>query len=213
MRRSSACHHPKRRRSRKKRHSAPPIQQAGQHPSRSVYALTRASFQPRRPDSSRQRPSCRTVAPSQPSGVTCPHYAGRMHPRGQHHPVMNMRQRPTTHDAERAPPREGGATYMSDASTPSPSTVDEPPDDINGLVQALALDYVSACSWTYFVEKFRGKEGDLHPQVKRLPRAVADFLEDLRVTGAKVTLSTPKWKMAQKEAALARGPPVGQCPY
>jgi hypothetical protein len=121
-------------------------------------------------------------------------------------PASAAHQRPTTHDAERSPQREGGATYISGANTPSPSTVDEPPDELNGLVQALAADYISSSSWTDFVEKFRGQEGDFHPQVKRIPHAAAELLEDLRVTRAKVTLSTPKWTMAQKEAALARGP-------
>jgi hypothetical protein len=56
------------------------------------------------------------------------------------------------------------------------------------------------------VEKFWGQEGDFHHQYKRPPHATVELLEDLRVTGAKVTLSTPKWTMAQKEAALAQGP-------
>jgi hypothetical protein len=59
-------------------------------------------------------------------------------------------------------------------------------------VQGLAEGYVSFSSWKKFVENFRGQEGDFHPQVKRIPHAAAELLEDLRITGAKVKLSTPK---------------------
>jgi hypothetical protein len=53
-----------------------------------VYALTRASFQPRRPTTPCRRPSRRIVAPPQPSGVTCPHDVGRLHASGKHHTVL-----------------------------------------------------------------------------------------------------------------------------
>jgi hypothetical protein len=108
--------------------------------------------------------------------------------------------------SEHPPPHEGGARHTPGASTPAPSTADELLDKINGLVQALAADYVSTSSWSEILEKFRGQEGDFHPQIKRLPHAAAELLEDLHVTVDKVKLSTPKWTMAQKEAALARGP-------
>jgi hypothetical protein len=81
-----------------------------------------------------------------------------------------------------------------------------PPDELEGLVQGLAADYASASSWKEFVENFRGQEGDFHPQVKRIPHATAELLDELCVTGARVKMSTPKWKMAQKEADLERGP-------
>jgi hypothetical protein len=81
-----------------------------------------------------------------------------------------------------------------------------PVDEVKGLVQMLAEDYAAASSWTEFVENSRGKEGDFHPHVKRLLHAAVELLEDLRVTGARVKLSTPKLSMAQKKAALDRGP-------
>jgi hypothetical protein len=40
-------------------------------------------------------------------------------------------------------------------------------DNLNAMVQRLAADYESAASWTEFVENFRGRQGDFHPQVKR----------------------------------------------
>jgi hypothetical protein len=73
------------------------------------------------------------------------------------------------------------------------------------MVQRLAADYESAASWTEFVENFRGRKGDFHPQVKRIPHGTATLLENMRRNGASVQLSTPKWTMAQKEAALERG--------
>jgi hypothetical protein len=80
------------------------------------------------------------------------------------------------------------------------------PDDLNAMVQHLAADYASATSWTEFVENFWGQQGDFHPQVRHIPHATAALLDDLCVTGARVHLSTPRWTMAQKEAALERGP-------
>jgi hypothetical protein len=74
------------------------------------------------------------------------------------------------------------------------------------MVQCLAADYASSASWTEFVENFRGQQGDFHPHVRHIPHAAAALLDDLRVTGARVHLSTLRWTMAQKEAALERVP-------
>jgi hypothetical protein len=72
-----------------------------------------------------------------------------------------------------------------------PAAVEEPPDALDGLVQALEADYVSASSWTEFLEKSGTSKAISTPQVKRLPNAASELLEDLRVTGANVKLSTP----------------------
>jgi hypothetical protein len=104
-------------------------------------------------------------------------------------------ERETQHSAERERP-------PPDCSKPVPSSDAAPPDDLDTLVQALVADYASASSWKEFVEELCGKEGEFHPQVKRLLYATAELLEEFCVTGATVKLSTPKCSMAQKEAAL-----------
>jgi hypothetical protein len=78
-------------------------------------------------------------------------------------------------------------------------------DLLNDLVANLAAQYKATISWTTFVKKFRGDEGDFHPEVKSITHAAAPLLDQLRVTGAPVVLSTPPWSMHQKQEALKRG--------
>jgi hypothetical protein len=82
-------------------------------------------------------------------------------------------------------------------------------DELDDLVADLEAKYSAARSLTTFVENFRGDEGDFHAEVKSIPHAAAPLLEQLRVTGAPVVLSTPPWSMQKKR--VEEGPtPISQ---
>jgi hypothetical protein len=84
-------------------------------------------------------------------------------------------------------------------------------DELRDLVADLAAKYSAASSWTTCVENFRGDERYFHAEVKSIPHAAAPLLEQLRVTGAPVMLSTPPWSMQKKREALKRGPHQSAC--
>jgi hypothetical protein len=75
------------------------------------------------------------------------------------------------------------------------------------LVAISKHNFESSKSWEEFVGKCRDPGGNLHPNVKPLPRRAAHLLERLRVCGATVDTKTAPWSLQQKLAALSRGSP------
>jgi len=66
-------------------------------------------------------------------------------------------------------------------------------------------DFYRAHGWEALIKHRRGRSS-LHPDVRQLPHKAARYLDNMRRRGAPVLLHTKPWTLAQKDAAIARGP-------
>lgn len=79
-------------------------------------------------------------------------------------------------------------------------------DPLDRLLDIATHRFHNCTSWKEFVEQSRDPHGDIHPKVARLPHPAAPLLDQLRLVGAPVQLTTPPWNRNRITAALARGP-------
>jgi hypothetical protein len=108
-----------------------------------------------------------------------------------------------------ARPSNRAPTMTPTSPSPSPTEARDPPherDALDDLVRDAVETLKQSSSWEDFVARGQAPNGDLHPDVGKLPHRAAHLLNRLRVSGAPVETKSAPWTRQQKQEAIRRGP-------
>jgi hypothetical protein len=85
-------------------------------------------------------------------------------------------------------------------------------DELDDLVREAVETLKQSSSREDFLGRSQSPEGDLHPDVEKLPHRAAHLLSR-RVSGAPIVTKSAPWTRQQKRDALRRGPPQSARQY
>jgi hypothetical protein len=108
-----------------------------------------------------------------------------------------------------ARPPNRAPTMTPTSPSPSPTEARDPPyerDALDDLVRDAVETLKQSSSWEDFVARGQAPNGDLHPDVGKLPHRAAHLLNRLRVSGAPVATKSAPWTRQQKQEVIRRGP-------
>lgn len=125
-------------------------------------------------------------------------------------PVTTASTRTSNEVKPNEPTPESSVEFDHDKSAklalPQAASHPHPRDALDALIDFASDQFQQQPTWEAFAAKLRGTRGDFHQHVNRLEPPAASLLEELRMVGAPVKISSEAWSTARKTEALTCGP-------